>query len=236
MGRLLPLGEPEAEATPSGLRSPPDFPFGSSTSPSLTLAGQEQRGQLGEGGGHVCDPTVVTGPHPEPWHRGCPWWAPEGARKCARRWRVHGDGEDPAPLLGDNDRSPGPPCSLATPQPLGTKGPGVLCAPAATQHLHPSLPAWLPGDMRGRGEPGARGLLCTTVGPPVPHRGGCHRLVARKHQLGGFGVMRAEPRGDAEATAPSAFSSVPPSPLGPRGGSQRVSNSLIWHLTAPGFL
>lgn len=73
MGRLLPLGEPEAEATPSGLRSPPDFPFGSSTSPSLTLAGQEQRGQLGEGGGHVCDPTVVTGPHPEPWHRGCPW-------------------------------------------------------------------------------------------------------------------------------------------------------------------
>lgn len=51
MGRLLPLGEPEAEATPSGLRSPPDFPFGSSTSPSLTLAGQEQRGQLGEGGG-----------------------------------------------------------------------------------------------------------------------------------------------------------------------------------------
>lgn len=51
MGRLLPLGEPEAEATPSGLRSPPDFPFGSSTSPSLTLAVREQRGQLGEGGG-----------------------------------------------------------------------------------------------------------------------------------------------------------------------------------------
>lgn len=78
-------------------------------------------------------------------------------------------------------------------------------------------------------------VVCSA--PPWGHQSPTsHRLVARKHQLGGFGVTRAEPRGDAEATAPGAFSSVPPSPLGPRGGSQRVSNSLIWHLTAPGFL